>query len=83
MAQGEPQSALPILRRAWGLWQRVDVPYEAAKTRLEVGAACRALGDDDAGRMEIDAARTAFQQLGAWLTSPPSTTTSAAPRKAR
>jgi DNA-binding CsgD family transcriptional regulator len=65
LAQGEPQSALPILRRAWGLWQRVDVPYEAAKTRLEVGAACRALGDEDAERMEIDAARTAFQQLGA------------------
>ena len=42
------------------------MPYEAAKTRLEVGAARRALGDDDAGRMEIDAARTAFQQLGAW-----------------
>ena len=65
LAGGDPQSALPTLRRAWGLWQRVDVPYEAAKTRLEVGAACRALGDEDAARMEIDAARTAFQQLGA------------------
>jgi DNA-binding NarL/FixJ family response regulator len=56
---------LPLLRRAWTLWQRVDAPYEAARTRVQVGAACRALGDDDAARMELDAARTVFEQLGA------------------
>src|SRR5437016_6883800 len=32
-----------------------------------VGLACRELGDADAGQMELDAARRAFEQLGAAL----------------
>ncbi len=43
----------------------VDAPYEAALARMQVGAACRALGDEDAAQMELDAARTVLQQLGA------------------
>jgi DNA-binding NarL/FixJ family response regulator len=65
LAEGDPQAALPLLRQAWTLWQQVDAPYEAARTRVVVSAACRALGDDDAARMELDAARTVFEQLGA------------------
>ncbi|HET6759068.1 MAG TPA: LuxR C-terminal-related transcriptional regulator [Propionibacteriaceae bacterium] len=65
LAEDDPQAALPLLRRAWALWQEVDAPYEAARTRVQVSAACRALGDDDAARMELDAARTLFEQLGA------------------
>jgi DNA-binding CsgD family transcriptional regulator len=65
LADDDPRAALPLLRRAWTLWQQVDAPYEAARTRLRVGVACRALGDDDAARMELDAARTVFEQLGA------------------
>src|SRR4029453_11803005 len=65
LAEDDPQAALPLLRRAWTLWQQVDAPYEAARTRVQVSAACRALGDDDAARMELDAARTVFEQLGA------------------
>jgi DNA-binding CsgD family transcriptional regulator len=65
LAQDDPQAALPLLRRAWALWQQVDAPYEAGRTRVQVSAACRALGDEDAARMELDAAHTVFQQLGA------------------
>jgi DNA-binding CsgD family transcriptional regulator len=65
LAEDDPQAALPLLRRAWTLWQQVDAPYEAARTRVQVSAACRLLGDDDAARMELDAARTVFEQLGA------------------
>jgi DNA-binding CsgD family transcriptional regulator len=65
LAEDDPQAALPLLRRAWALWQQVDAPYEAARTRVQVSAACLALGDDDAARMELDAARTVFEQLGA------------------
>ena len=64
LAERDPQ-ALTVLRRAWALWQQVDAPYEAARTRVLVSAACRALGDDDAARMELDAARVVFEQLGA------------------
>ena len=65
LAEDDARVALPLLRRAWALWQHVDAPYEAARTRVQVSAACRALGDDDAARMELDAARTVFSQLGA------------------
>ena len=65
LADGNPRAALPQLRRAWSLWQEVDVPYETARTRVKVSAACRMLGDEDAARMELDAARTVFEQLGA------------------
>ncbi len=65
LAEGDPRGAIPRLRRAWTLWQQVQAPYEAARTRVLVGTACRALGDEDAARMEADAARAVFEQLGA------------------
>jgi DNA-binding CsgD family transcriptional regulator len=65
IACGDPQGAIPLLRRAWTLWQRLDMPYEGAHTRLLVAQACRALGDVDAEQMELDGARTVFERLGA------------------
>ena len=53
------------LRGAWAAWQELEAPYEAARARLLIGLACRALGDQDSAAMELDAARWAFQQLGA------------------
>jgi DNA-binding CsgD family transcriptional regulator/tetratricopeptide (TPR) repeat protein len=66
LAAGEPAAALPRLRRAWALWQEVDSPYEAARTRVLVARACAALGDEDASRMELAAARVVFEELGAF-----------------
>jgi len=65
IASDDPRGAIPLLRRAWSLWQQIETPYEAARTRLLVGRACRALGDSDAEQMEIDGARAIFEQLGA------------------
>ena len=65
LAEQDPRGALPLLRRAWALWQQVDAPYEAARIRVQVSAACRAVGDEDAARMELDAARTMLTHLGA------------------
>ncbi|HEY3561328.1 MAG TPA: response regulator transcription factor [Kribbella sp.] len=65
IACADPQGAIPSLRRAWSLWQRLEMPYEGAKTRLLVGRACRQLGDVDAEQMEIDGARAVFERLGA------------------
>lgn len=65
LALGDAQGSLPRLRRAWTAWQEVEAPYEAARTRVLVAAACRQLGDEDAARMEEDAARGVFSELGA------------------
>jgi DNA-binding CsgD family transcriptional regulator len=65
LADGEAQAALGALRHAWQLWQQIEVPYQAARVRALMGLACRALGDEDGGRLELDAARAVFVQLGA------------------
>jgi DNA-binding CsgD family transcriptional regulator/predicted DNA-binding protein (MmcQ/YjbR family) len=65
LAEGDAQAALVALRAAWRVWRELEAPYEAARVRVLVGLACRALGDEEAAAMELDAARTTFVQLGA------------------
>jgi DNA-binding CsgD family transcriptional regulator len=65
LAEGDAEAALFSLRRAWQVWQELEAPYEAARTRVLVGLACRALGDDDSAALELEAARDVFEQLGA------------------
>ena len=65
LATGEPGRALPALRQAHRLWHGLDAPYEAARARVLVGQACRALHDDDGAALELAAARQVFTQLGA------------------
>jgi DNA-binding NarL/FixJ family response regulator len=64
-AEGDAHAALAALRRAADVWQQLEAPYEVARTRELVGLACRALSDDDAATLELDAARAAFEQLRA------------------
>ncbi|MGH7528498.1 MAG: DNA-binding response regulator, partial [Gemmatimonadales bacterium] len=65
LVEGDARAALATLRRGWTVWCELEAPYEAARTRLLIGEACRALGDADTGTLELDAARQAFQRLGA------------------
>jgi DNA-binding NarL/FixJ family response regulator len=65
LADDDAGAALPLLRRGWSGWRNLDVPYEAARCRVAIALACRALGDEDAAQMELDAARWAFAQLAA------------------
>ena len=65
LAEGNPHAALGSLRCAFEVWQQVEAPYAAARVRVLIGLACRALGDDDGGGLELDAARAVFEQLGA------------------
>jgi DNA-binding NarL/FixJ family response regulator len=65
LAEGDARSALSAARRAWSLWQGLEAPYQAARARVVVGLACRSLGDEDAARMELDAARHVLQALSA------------------
>jgi DNA-binding CsgD family transcriptional regulator len=65
LAEDDPPAALRSLRQAWVSWQEIDAPYEAARTRVLIGVACRCLGDDETARMEFDAARRLFVRLDA------------------
>jgi DNA-binding NarL/FixJ family response regulator len=67
LADGQPAQALRMLRSACRLWQELAAPYDAAKTRLLLAQAYRALGDEDAAALELDAAQRVFDQLGATL----------------
>jgi DNA-binding CsgD family transcriptional regulator len=65
LAGADAGAALVELRRAAQVWQELEAPYEAARARWLVGLACRALGDDDAASLELEAARDAFTSLDA------------------
>ena len=65
LAEENPGEALVSLRRAWTGWRDLEAPHEAARTRVLIALACRALGDDDSAEMELDAARSVFVALGA------------------
>ena len=64
LARGRPAEAMPALRRAFTAWQELDVPYEAARTRLLLAQAYRALGDDDAAGREDAAGHATLTRLG-------------------
>lgn len=85
LAEGDGAGAFARLRQAWRLWSELDAPYAGARTRMLMGMAARALGDEDTARMELDAALWTFRQLGATLDAANveqliAGTTSAAPR---
>jgi DNA-binding CsgD family transcriptional regulator len=65
LAEGDACAALGSLRYAFEVWQQIEAPYVGARVRVLIGLACRALGDDDGGGLELDAARAVFAQLGA------------------
>lgn len=65
LARADPAAALSALRRACRTWRELGVPYECARSQEQAGLACRALGDRDAGDIELDAARAVFDRLGA------------------
>jgi DNA-binding NarL/FixJ family response regulator len=65
LADGDARAALVALRRAWQAWQELEAPHEAARARVLLALACRALGDEDSAAFELDEARAVFAQLGA------------------
>jgi ATP/maltotriose-dependent transcriptional regulator MalT len=65
LVDGDPRAALVLLREAAETWKTLEAPYEVARTRVLVGQACRALGDEDSAALELEAARATFAELGA------------------
>jgi class 3 adenylate cyclase len=67
LAEGDNASAVRTSRQSWRLWTKADLPYEAARARLTLGVALRADGDEDGAQLEIGAAKSSFEKLGATL----------------
>ncbi len=65
LAEGDAPSALARLRHAQRIWLELDAPYEVARARELIAKACSTLGDDEAGMLELEAARELFERLGA------------------
>ena len=65
LATGDEHSAIAALRAACKAWRDVQVPYEVARSRYQLGLAYRAASDVDAAGLELDSARAAFESLGA------------------
>jgi class 3 adenylate cyclase len=65
LAQGDAALALARQHHAVELWHEIGAPYEIAKARAALGEALRAEGDEDAAGLEFEAAKAAFERLGA------------------
>jgi DNA-binding CsgD family transcriptional regulator len=65
VAEGAPIRALPALRSARRRWRELAMPYDDARTAVQLAEACRALGDHEAAQRELDGALTTFRRLGA------------------
>jgi DNA-binding CsgD family transcriptional regulator len=65
LSEGRTSAAVTALRRALKVWCELDVPYEAARTRVLLGRACHGSGDAASARFELDHACRTFRELGA------------------
>lgn len=65
LEEDHPKAALEASQRACTIWRELEAPYHHARAQVVVGLACRALGDQRTGELELTAAQQVFQQLGA------------------
>ncbi len=67
LAEQTWEDAARDLRGARDEWQQIGAPYEVALARLLLGIAFRGQGDEHAATLELQAALTTFERLGAKL----------------
>src|SRR4029453_5014542 len=67
LANGLAEEAVSTLRAACSGWAELEAPSDCAKVRVLLARAYRQLGDVESSRREFDAARAAFEELGAEL----------------
>ena len=65
LVQGDVDEAITHLHRSLRLWQEAGALYETIEIRLLLGRAYRAAGDEEGAEMELRAARSAFERMGA------------------
>jgi class 3 adenylate cyclase len=67
MTDGDHAAAIRELTRAWRVWREIGFPYEGARARVSLGQAHVAANDETQARLELGAARSVFEKLGAAL----------------
>ncbi|MGH2435411.1 MAG: adenylate/guanylate cyclase domain-containing protein, partial [bacterium] len=65
LAEKNPANARNSFRESIRLWQGIESPYEMARARFLLSNAYRAMGDVEDAQLELQAARSAFERLGA------------------
>jgi class 3 adenylate cyclase len=65
ISEGELSGGMQSLRRGLDLWAEVDAPYEAARARTILADGYRAQDDLERAVVEVQAARSTFERLGA------------------
>lgn len=63
--EGNPEAAVDALEGAWRTWAEIELPYESALARSLLGEAKIALGEERAGRLDVQVAANTFRDLGA------------------
>jgi class 3 adenylate cyclase len=67
LSDGDALSAEKTVSAALRQWQELEMPYDVARARVLLAAALRAQGDEAAAKLELQAARSTFERLGARL----------------
>jgi class 3 adenylate cyclase len=65
--EGDASNAIAELRRAVRHWTAADFPFEIAQARRSLAVAHRSDGDEESAVLELRAALTTFERLGATL----------------
>ena len=65
LAERDPAEASRRFRKARQLWRGVDAPFEATRATVFLAEALASSGDLDGAAIELEAARAAFERLGA------------------
>ena len=65
LVRGDPAAALPSIREAWATFHEAGFVYDAARARVLLARAYRETGDEEDARLQLDAARKTFSDLGA------------------
>ncbi len=65
LARSTPVEAASYLREALRIWEELGLPYELARVRRDLGRALAQMGDADGARVQLDAALSVFNTLGA------------------
>jgi DNA-binding CsgD family transcriptional regulator len=65
LATSSPVEASSNLREPMRIWEDLNVPYELARARRDLGIALAEMGDTDGSEIQLEEARDAFTEMDA------------------